>query len=217
MKQMKIGVSDLLAQIIQNITAKKAYKSKSACVSALLLSHPEIMQEMDTVLRDLKKTNQEQPEKSEENMLMQDDLTNEKNARYYPRPITGKVAIEIQEQAKELGITPTEYLVNCHKKIRPVILDFDKSNASELAEGFDELKEKILAQSRAILSISKNAQEQVTASDLQLIKNYQEEILICLESIKDLIRIDLDETASASRRIMRKIKNLHHQQKEDLS
>ena len=217
MKQMKIGVSDLLAQIIQNITAKKAYKSKSACVSALLLSHPEIMQEMDTVLRNLKKANQEQPEKSEENMLMQDDLTNEKNARYYPRPITGKVAIEIQEQAKELGITPTEYLVNCHKKIRPVILDFDKSNASELAEGFDELKEKILAQSRAILSISKNAQEQVTASDLQLIKNYQEEILICLESIKDLIRIDLDETASASRRIMRKIRNLHHQQKEDLS
>ena len=217
MKQMKIGVSDLLAQIIQNITAKKAYKSKSACVSALLLSHPEIMQEMDTVLRNLKKANQEQPEKNEENIPMEDDLTNEKSARYYPRPITGKVAIEIQEQAKELGITPTEYLVNCHKKIRPVILDFDKSNASELAEGFDELKEKILAQSRAILSISKNAQEQVTASDLRLIKNYQEEILICLESIKDLIRIDLAETASASQRIMRKIRNLHHQQKEDLS
>ena len=217
MKQMKIGVSDLLEQIIQNITTKKEYKSKSSCVSSLLLSHPEIIQEMNTVLQNMKKSKPEQPEQNEENMLMQDDLTNENNARYYPRPITGKVAIEIQEQAKALGIAPTEYLVNCHKNIKPVILEFEKNNASELGEGFEELKKMISSQSYAIISILKNSQGQVTSSDLHLIENYQEEILINLESIKDLIRRDLEETASASQRIMRKIRNLRRQQKEDFS
>ncbi len=211
MKQMKIGISDQMEQIIKKITARKQYKSKSSCVNALLLSHPEVAQEMESVLQGFKNTESETMSQDEGIFPSSEDIEDEKTAKYFPQPIFGKDAIEIQDRAKILGITPTEYLVNCHRNIRPVIIDLYKNDASDLGAGFEELKKTIFAQSHAVISILKNAQGQIGASDLNLIENYQEEILKSLENIKDLIKRDMEETASFSRRTIQKIRKILRQ------
>ena len=208
MKQMKIGISEQMEQIIATITARNQYKSKSSCVNALLLSHPEIAQEMKTVLQELKSSESEAPDQNEGIMITEEDAPIEKAARLYLDVIKGTDAVEIQNCSKALGIPATQYIINCHRNIRPVIIDFYKNDTSDLGAGFEELKKTIFTQSHAVISILKNAQGQVGASDLNLIENYQEEILKNLENIKELIRRDMEETAAASRRTMHKIRKI---------
>lgn len=208
MKQMKIGISEQMEQIIATITARNQYKSKSSCVNALLLSHPEIAQEMKTVLQELKSSESEAPDQNEGNMITEEDAPIEKAARLYLDVIKGTDAVEIQNCSKALGIPATQYLINCHRNIRPVIIDFYKNDTSDLGAGFEELKKTIFAESHAVISILKNARGQVGASDLNLIENYQEEILKNLENIKELIRRDMEVTAAASRRTMHKIRKI---------
>ena len=83
MKQMKIGISEQMEQIIATITARNQYKSKSSCVNALLLSHPKIAQEMKTVLQELKSSESEAPDQNEGIMITEEDAPIEKAARLY--------------------------------------------------------------------------------------------------------------------------------------
>ena len=94
MKQMKIGISEQMEQIIATITARNQYKSKSSCVNALLLSHPEIAQEMKTVLQELKSSESEAPDQNEGIMIPEEDAPIEKAARLYLDVIKGTDAVE---------------------------------------------------------------------------------------------------------------------------
>lgn len=120
--------------------------------------------------------------------------------------ISGETAYEIRLKASELGLTVTQYLIMCHKKTQPIILDYDKTSTDELVSRFDELKKSVLASSNAVISILRNSGNNTTQSDISLVEDNQNQILQKLEDIKLAMKSNIQTIEKNQKAAVKEIK-----------
>ena len=215
MARQTINLSDKNKELISVLADKSGFKTENAYINYLISTHPEILEASIAEQKALQ-SRQTFPDAeyviNENEDIIADNGSATKNDAVQPK-FFGEAALSIKMRAKELNLGIAQYLLLCHNKTMPVILDNDNIDTLILMQDFEELKNMIVDESNAVINILKNTSSAVSRDTLSTIEDKQNNILNYLSDIKKIIKeliLEVENGYSQSVKSLKKYLKSHH-------
>ncbi len=212
MSRQTISISDENKELLSHLFKENGFKTESSYINYLISTHPDMLTAKLEKTKSLNMTIDEN--KTDSSSIQNEELDQNEVNTDSIRPIfTGEDALDIKMRAKELNLSIPKYLMLCHNKTMPVILDNDNIDTLILMQDYEELKNMIVDESNAVINILKNTSSAVSRDTLSTVEDKQNNILNYLSDIKKIIKeliLEVENGYSQSVKGLKKYLKSHH-------
>ncbi|MBQ2680190.1 MAG: hypothetical protein IJF98_08335 [Firmicutes bacterium] len=209
MARQTINLSEKNKRLISVLADKKGFKSENAYINYLISTHPEILEE-NIAEQKILQAREVLPDR-ENNTLSYDEPVKTNDA-VQPK-FFGETANSIKMRAKELNLGIAQYLILCHNKTMPIILNNDNIDALLIMQDYEDLKNIIYDESSAVINLLKSASSAVSSDVLSTVEDKQNNILNNLSDIKKIIKQLISEVENGYSQSVKSLKRYlksHH-------